>query len=101
LKGEFLSLLRGIFSVDALRHWEQGLLQPEGLTRPYLLVIETRAEGSPESLAGSSCAIALGVNGAAGGMPSYAPKWRATTDDDEHYVYATAKNVGAPTFVLL
>ncbi|MPZ34486.1 MAG: helix-turn-helix domain-containing protein [Rhodospirillales bacterium] len=28
------------FSVNTLRHWEQGLRQPEGPTRAYLLVIE-------------------------------------------------------------
>lgn len=28
------------FSVKTLRHWEQGLRQPEGPTRAYLLVIE-------------------------------------------------------------
>ena len=28
------------FSVNTLRHWEQGTRQPEGPTRAYLLVIE-------------------------------------------------------------
>ncbi len=28
------------FSVNTLRHWEQGKRQPEGATRAYLLVIE-------------------------------------------------------------
>jgi putative transcriptional regulator len=28
------------FSVNMLRHWEQGKRQPEGPTRAYLLVIE-------------------------------------------------------------
>jgi putative transcriptional regulator len=28
------------FSVNTLRHWEQGKRQPEGPTRAYLLVIE-------------------------------------------------------------
>jgi putative transcriptional regulator len=28
------------FSVNTLRHWERGKLQPEGPTRAYLLVIE-------------------------------------------------------------
>jgi putative transcriptional regulator len=28
------------FSVNTLRHWEQGSRQPEGPTRAYLLVIE-------------------------------------------------------------
>ncbi|MAM75536.1 helix-turn-helix domain-containing protein [uncultured Tistrella sp.] len=28
------------FSVNTLRHWEQGIRQPEGPTRAYLLVIE-------------------------------------------------------------
>jgi putative transcriptional regulator len=28
------------FSVNTLRHWEQGIRQPEGATRAYLRVIE-------------------------------------------------------------
>jgi putative transcriptional regulator len=28
------------FSINTLRHWEQGSRQPEGATRAYLLVIE-------------------------------------------------------------
>ncbi len=28
------------FSVNTLRHWEQGLRQPEGPTRAYLVVID-------------------------------------------------------------
>jgi putative transcriptional regulator len=28
------------FSVNTLRHWEQGKRQPEGPTRAYLLVID-------------------------------------------------------------
>ncbi|MBM3778604.1 MAG: helix-turn-helix domain-containing protein [Acidimicrobiia bacterium] len=28
------------FSINTLRHWEQGTRQPEGPTRAYLLVIE-------------------------------------------------------------
>jgi putative transcriptional regulator len=28
------------FSVNTLRHWEQGVRQPEGPTRAYLLVIQ-------------------------------------------------------------
>ena len=28
------------FSVNTLRHWEQGTRQPEGATRAYLLVID-------------------------------------------------------------
>lgn len=28
------------FSVNTLRHWEQGKRQPEGATRAYLLVID-------------------------------------------------------------
>ena len=28
------------FSVNTLRHWEQGIRQPEGPTRAYLLVID-------------------------------------------------------------
>jgi putative transcriptional regulator len=46
------------FSVDTLRHWEQGKRQPEGATRAYLLVIDRapravekalRARESPEA----------------------------------------------------
>jgi putative transcriptional regulator len=33
------------FSVNTLRHWEQGSRQPDGATRAYLLVIE-RAPGA-------------------------------------------------------
>lgn len=33
------------FSVNTLRHWEQGKRQPEGPTRAYLLVID-RAPGA-------------------------------------------------------
>lgn len=33
------------FSVNTLRHWEQGRRQPEGPTRAYLLVID-RAPGA-------------------------------------------------------
>jgi putative transcriptional regulator len=32
------------FSVNTLRHWEQGKRQPEGPTRAYLLVIERAPE---------------------------------------------------------
>src|SRR5437762_13916071 len=32
--------LRFGFSVNTLRHWEQGKRQPEGPTRAYLLVID-------------------------------------------------------------
>ncbi len=28
------------FSINTLRHWEQGRRVPEGLTRAYLLVID-------------------------------------------------------------
>jgi putative transcriptional regulator len=37
-QGEFAG--RFGFSVNTLRHWEQGKRQPEGATRAYLLVIE-------------------------------------------------------------
>ncbi|MGP0058817.1 MAG: helix-turn-helix domain-containing protein [Beijerinckiaceae bacterium] len=40
------------FSVNTLRHWEQGSRQPEGPTRAYLLGHRTRAQGSPEGPAG-------------------------------------------------
>jgi putative transcriptional regulator len=32
------------FSVNTLRHWEQGTRQPEGPTRAYLLVIDRAPE---------------------------------------------------------
>ena len=32
------------FSVNTLRHWEQGKRQPEGPTRAYLLVVERAPE---------------------------------------------------------
>ena len=32
------------FSVNTLRHWEQGSRQPEGAARAYLLVIERAPE---------------------------------------------------------
>lgn len=32
------------FSVHTLRHWEQGLRQPEGSARAYLLVIDRAPE---------------------------------------------------------
>lgn len=38
------------FSVHTLRHWEQGLRQPEGPTRAYLLVIERDPESVQRAL---------------------------------------------------
>jgi putative transcriptional regulator len=38
------------FSVNTLRHWEQGLRQPEGPTRAYLLVIKRRPKAVQEAL---------------------------------------------------
>ena len=38
------------FSVNTLRHWEQGTRQPEGPTRAYLLVIERAPEAVEKAL---------------------------------------------------
>jgi putative transcriptional regulator len=38
------------FSVNTLRHWEQGLRQPEGPTRAYLLVIERAPKAVQKAL---------------------------------------------------
>jgi putative transcriptional regulator len=38
------------FSVNTLRHWEQGKRQPEGPTRAYLLVIERAPEAVKKAL---------------------------------------------------
>ena len=38
------------FSVNTLRHWEQGLRQPEGPTRAYLLVINRAPKAVQKAL---------------------------------------------------
>lgn len=38
------------FSVNTLRHWEQGRRQPEGPTRAYLLVIARAPEAVRKAL---------------------------------------------------
>lgn len=38
------------FSVNTLRHWEQGSRQPEGPTRAYLLVIDRAPKAVQEAL---------------------------------------------------
>ncbi|MGD9885783.1 MAG: helix-turn-helix domain-containing protein [Reyranella sp.] len=38
------------FSVNTLRHWEQGLRQPEGPTRAYLQVIDRAPEAVQKAL---------------------------------------------------
>jgi putative transcriptional regulator len=38
------------FSVNTLRHWEQGRRQPEGPTRAYLLVIDRAPEAVQNAL---------------------------------------------------
>lgn len=38
------------FSVNTLRHWEQGKRQPEGATRAYLLVIERAPKAVQKAL---------------------------------------------------
>ncbi len=38
------------FSVNTLRHWEQGTREPEGPTRAYLLVIQRAPEAAQKAL---------------------------------------------------
>ena len=38
------------FSVNTLRHWEQGLRQPEGPARAYLQVIDREPDGVQKAL---------------------------------------------------
>ena len=38
------------FSINTLRHWEQGKRQPEGPTRAYLLVIDRAPGGVQKAL---------------------------------------------------
>lgn len=38
------------FSVNTLRHWEQGIRQPEGPTRAYLLVIDRAPKAVQKAL---------------------------------------------------
>jgi putative transcriptional regulator len=38
------------FSVNTLRHWEQGKRQPEGPTRAYLLVIDRAPQAVQKAL---------------------------------------------------
>ncbi len=38
------------FSINTLRHWEQGSRQPEGPTRAYLLVIDRAPEAVQKAL---------------------------------------------------
>jgi len=38
------------FSVNTLRHWEQGTREPEGPTRAYLLVIQRAPEAVQKAL---------------------------------------------------
>lgn len=38
------------FSVNTLRHWEQGSRQPEGPTRAYLLVIDRAPQAVQQAL---------------------------------------------------
>ena len=38
------------FSVNTLRHWEQGKRQPEGATRAYLLVIDRAPKAVQKAL---------------------------------------------------
>jgi putative transcriptional regulator len=38
------------FSVNTLRHWEQGTRQPEGAARAYLLVIERAPKAVQKAL---------------------------------------------------
>ena len=47
-QGEFASQFG--FSVNTLRHWEQGSRRPEGPTRAYLLVIERAPKAVQKAL---------------------------------------------------
>ncbi len=38
------------FSVNTLRHWEQGSRQPEGPTRAYLIVIDRASQAVQQAL---------------------------------------------------
>ena len=38
------------FSVNTLRHWEQGMREPEGPTRAYLLVIDRAPQAVQKAL---------------------------------------------------
>ena len=38
------------FSVNTLRHWEQGSRQPEGPTRAYLIVIDRDSQAVQQAL---------------------------------------------------
>ncbi|MGH7441741.1 MAG: helix-turn-helix domain-containing protein, partial [bacterium] len=38
------------FSVNTLRHWEQGSRRPEGATRAYLMVIERAPKAVQKAL---------------------------------------------------
>lgn len=42
------------FSVNTLRHWEQGSRQPEGPTRAYLVVIDRAPKAVQKALLASS-----------------------------------------------
>lgn len=44
------------FSVNTLRHWEQGSRQPEGPTRAYLLVIDRAPKAVRKALQGEHLA---------------------------------------------
>jgi putative transcriptional regulator len=41
------------FSVNTLRHWEQGAREPEGPTRAYLLMIDRAPELVEDALRGA------------------------------------------------
>lgn len=41
------------FSVNTLRHWEQGSRQPEGPTRAYLIVIDRASQAVQQALQAS------------------------------------------------
>jgi DNA-binding transcriptional regulator YiaG len=49
---------RFAFSINTLRHWEQGSRQPEGPTRAYLLVIELVIERAPKAVQKALQAVA-------------------------------------------
>jgi len=56
------------FSINTLRHWEQGKRHPEGPTRAYLKVIERAPKAVQKALRG--CITVSSVHG----LPSHCPK---------------------------
>jgi hypothetical protein len=78
--------------------WERIRIEGGGYRRDHLRALAQRVEVAAEEvrIMGSkgdllrTLAAASGVKSATPGVPSSVLKWRATTDDDGHYVYAIA-----------